>query len=162
MKDGSLRHRLTRARVVETLAALAIIAVGLMFLSIVHSQERPYGSPGDIGSAAFFPGLISLLVSALGIVHLLLIWSRPRGDGYQPKEGSWRAMGVYAGMLALMSSLNVLGIWLVAMLAVPLLAVCFGERRWLVLLILAVLPPAVVIHVFEAGMGIYFPRGVLL
>jgi uncharacterized membrane protein YgaE (UPF0421/DUF939 family) len=68
----------------------------------------------------------------------------------------------YAVMVAMVVSMRFLGIWLVAMLAVPLLALCFGERRWYMLLALAVVPPALVIHLFEGVMGVYFPRGMLL
>ncbi len=161
MTDTSLPLSRRNTRILETLMGLGTLAVGLVFLRVVHASPPPYGDPGDIGSAAFFPGLIALLVSALGVVLLLLAW-RPHLPTSIATGQTSRALLAYALMVTVAAGLPWLGIWLVAMLAVPLLAVLFGERRWWVLLILAVVPPALVIHLFEGVMGIYFPRGVLL
>lgn len=148
-------------RLIESLLALAVIAVGVMFLRIVHGTPPPFGDPRDIGSAAFFPGLIALLVTGLGVVLLLSAW-RPASSVAFESGHTARALLAYALMVAMAVSIRFLGIWLVTMLAVPLLAMCFGERRWYVLLALAVVPPTLVIHLFEGVMGVYFPRGVLL
>ncbi|MCE8040410.1 tripartite tricarboxylate transporter TctB family protein [Halomonas sp. MCCC 1A11062] len=148
-------------RTIETLMGLAIMAVGLLFLRTVHASPPPYGDPGDIGSAAFFPGLVALLVAACGLVLALLAW-RPSAPPPMTKGHTSHALLAYALMIAVSAGLPWLGIWLASMIAVPVLALLFGERRWMLLLVLAVLPPTLVIHLFEGVMGIYFPRGVLL
>ncbi|MCA1770679.1 MAG: tripartite tricarboxylate transporter TctB family protein [Halomonas sp.] len=161
MTDTVLPLSRSVTRVLETLMGLGTLSVGVVFLRIVHASPPPYGDPGDIGSAAFFPGLIALLVSALGVVLVLMAW-RPHLPRSIATGQTSRALLAYALMVAVAAGLPWLGIWLAVMLAVPLLAVLFGERRWGVLLILAVVPPVLVIHLFEGVMGIYFPRGVLL
>ncbi|MBR2514592.1 MAG: tripartite tricarboxylate transporter TctB family protein [Halomonas sp.] len=153
--------RLPGSRLIETILAFAVIAVGVVFLRIVHGTPPPFGDPRDIGSAAFFPGLIALLVTGLGVVLLLSAW-RPAFSVAFESGHTARALVAYVLMVAMVVSLRFLGIWLVTMMAVPLLALCFGERRWYVLLALAVVPPALVIHLFEGVMGVYFPRGVVL
>ncbi|AXY41652.1 tripartite tricarboxylate transporter TctB family protein [Halomonas sp. JS92-SW72] len=148
------------ARTVETLMGLAVMAVGLLFLRIVHATPPPYGDPGDIGSAAFFPGLVALLVTGVGLVLVLMAW-RPAAPVSMSRGRTSRALVAYGLMVAVAAGLPWLGIWLVTMLAVPSLALLFGERRWPLLLALAIVPPTLVIHLFEGVMGIYFPRGVL-
>jgi hypothetical protein len=148
-------------KLLSSLLALGIVAIGVSFLRIVHGTPPPYGAPGDIGSAAFFPGLVALLVTGLGVVMLLGTW-RANANVIFERGRTGLALIAFLLMLAMALLINVAGIWLVSMLAVPLLAVCFGEKRWYVLLALAVIPPTVVIHLFEGVMGIYFPRGMLL
>lgn len=148
-------------KLLTSLLALGVIAIGISFLRIVHGTPPPYGAPGDIGSAAFFPGLVALLVTGLGVIMLLGTW-RASANVVFERGRTGVALIAFLLMLAMALLINVAGIWLVSMLAVPLLAVCFGEKRWYVLLALAVIPPTVVIHLFEGVMGIYFPRGMLL
>lgn len=158
-EENTLSPRLTR--LVETLMGVGVMGIGLLFLRTVHATPPPFGDPGDIGSAAFFPGLVALLVAAVGLVQTLLAW-RPASPASIASGRTARALVAYALMVAVALGLPWLGIWLTAMLAVPLLALLFDERRWPVLLALAVIPPTLVIHLFEGVMGIYFPRGVLL
>ncbi|MEG3080234.1 tripartite tricarboxylate transporter TctB family protein [Halomonas sp. 5021] len=145
-------------RLLETLMGLGTLAAGLVFLRIVHAPTAPYGDPGYIGSAAFFPGLMALLVAALGVVLMLMAW-RPQPPTPIKTGRTSRALSAYVLMVVVAIGLPWLGIWLTSMLAVPLLALLFGERRWYILLILAIVPPVLVIHLFEGVMGIYFPRG---
>lgn len=161
MTDKSLPLSRRTTRILETLLGLGTLTVGLVFLRIVHASPPPYGDPGHIGSAAFFPGLVALLVSALGVVLVLMAW-RPHLPTSIATGQTSRALLAYGLMVAVAAGLPWLGIWLAAMLAVPLLALLFGERRWMALMILAVVPPVLIIHLFEGVMGIYFPRGVLL
>ncbi|WP_404299181.1 tripartite tricarboxylate transporter TctB family protein [Halomonas sp.] len=158
-EGNTLSPRLTR--LVETLMGVGVMGIGLLFLRIVHATPPPFGDPGDIGSAAFFPGLVALLVSAIGLVLTIMAW-RPASPAAMASGRTARALVAYALMVGVTAGLPWLGIWLSSMLAVPSLAVLFGERRWGVLVILAVVPPVLVIHLFEGVMGIYFPRGVLL
>lgn len=148
-------------RLLEMAMGLGTLAVGVVFLRIVHASPPPYGDPSHMGSAAFFPGLVALVVCALGVVLVLLAW-RPKPPAAIAVGRTSKALLAYALMVAVAATLPWLGIWLAAMLAVPLLARLFGERRWTVLTLLAVVPPTLVIHLFEGVMGIYFSRGVLL
>lgn len=159
LMNTALSRRSTR--LLETLMGLGTLAVGLVFLRIVHASPSPYGDPGYIGSAAFFPGLIALLVAAIGVVLILMAW-RPHPPTPIKTGRTSRALLAYALMVIVAIGLPWLGIWLTSMLTVPLLALLFGERRWGILLILAVVPPVLIIHLFEGVMGIYFPRGELL
>lgn len=148
-------------RILETLMGLGTLSVGVAFLRIVHESPPPYGDPGYIGSAAFFPGLLALLVSALGVVLVLMAW-RPNLPTSVATGQTFPTLLAYGVMVVIAAGLPWLGIWLAAMLAVPSMALLFGERRWGALMLLASVPPLLVIHLFEGVMGIYFPRGVLL
>ncbi|SFM18799.1 tripartite tricarboxylate transporter TctB family protein [Marinobacter zhejiangensis] len=149
------------ACVVELLMGLGVMVIGAVFLFEVHSEPRPYGDPGDLGSAAFFPGLVALAVTILGGLMALLSW-RPGNRDSLLNGHLGRVLLGYALMTLLAVSLPWLGIWLVAMTCVPLMALLFGERRWSVLLALALIPPFMVVQLFEGAMGIYFPRGIIL
>lgn len=159
MMNTVLSRRSTR--ILESVMGIGTLVAGLVFLRIVHDSPSPYGDPGYIGSAAFFPGLIALLVAALGVVLILMAW-RPHPPTLIKTGRTARALLAYLLMIVVVAGLPWLGIWLTSMLAVPLLALLFGERRWGILLILAIVPPVLVIHLFEGVMGIYFPRGGLL
>ena len=161
MKPTDVTLSSLATRLLEMAMGLGTLAVGGIFLRIVHASPHPYGDPRDMGSAAFFPGLVALVVCALGVVLVLMAW-RPRPPAPLVAGRTSRALLAYAVMVAVAAGLPWLGIWLAVMVAVPLLALLFGERRWTVLALLAVVPPTLVIHLFEGVMGIYFPRGGLL
>ncbi len=145
----------------------AITSIGVVFLSEVYDASAPYGSTTDISSAAFFPGLIALFVTALGVALLLSTWrlggsSTETIPSDEEPADNHRAWSAYGLIVSLAVGMPWLGIWLTAMLGVPLLASLFGERRWWVLALLAFVPAVLVIHLFEGLMGVYFPRGELL
>jgi hypothetical protein len=154
-----------KRRIIPGLIAVVITGVGVIFLKIVHSPPQPFGNPTDISSAAFFPGLMSLLLTALGIALLIFQWrnipNQTEGSHVETGGKNSRVLFAYALICAMAIGLPWLGIWLTAMIAVPALALCFGEYRWQMLFALSVLPAIVIIHLFEKVMGIYFPKGVL-
>ncbi|RUR43418.1 hypothetical protein [Vreelandella populi] len=66
--------RLPDCRLIESLLEFAVITAGLVFLNIMYGTPPPFGAPRDIGSAAFFLGMIVLLATGSGVVLLLSAW----------------------------------------------------------------------------------------
>jgi hypothetical protein len=108
---------------------------------------------------------MSLLLTALGIALLFSQWRTPPAQletsQAEPEGNKLRVLVAYALICAMAIGLPLLGIWLTAMIAVPALALCFGEHRLKILFVLSLLPAIIIIHLFEKVMGIYFPKGVL-
>ncbi|MGP9631978.1 hypothetical protein ACT3R7_02820 [Halomonas sp. AOP43-A1-21] len=87
----------------------------------MHSASPPSGAPQDIGSAAFFIGMIVLLATRLGVA-LPLSAMRLRFSGMSERGNTAWTLVAYA--LAMAVSIHFLGVWLVTMLALLLLALC--------------------------------------
>lgn len=94
----------------------------------MHSAPPPSGAPQDIGSAAFFIGMIVLLATRLGVA-LPLSAMRLRFSGMSERGNTAWTLVTYALVVAMVVSIHFLGVWLVTMLALLLLALC--QTYWL-------------------------------
>jgi NADH:ubiquinone oxidoreductase subunit 6 (subunit J) len=161
--NNSFNYTVHKRQIIGSIIAISVIFIAAIFLYNIHSFNHPYGAPWDIGSAAFFPGLIALLLVILGVFILIEQWKKNETrTAYMQveKNNNIKIITTYTLISAIILTLPLLGIWLTAMIIVPALALCFGENRWKRLLLLCVLPPFIIIHLFENVMGIYFPTGV--
>jgi len=161
--NNPFSYKTYKRQIIGSVIAVFIMCVAAVFLFNIHGYSTPYGAPWDIGSAAFFPGLIALLLAVLGIFSLISQWQKiDKTAQAKPvvNKSSYKIVISYCFITLITLALPWLGIWLTAMIIVPALSLCFGERRWKMLLLLSVLPPFIIIHLFEDVMGIYFPTGV--
>ena len=142
----------------ELIAAVVLLAFTAAFgwLTIGLPERVLPNTPGP----AFFPGLISLALTALSI-SLLVRSLRAAGQEQATlatplTSRSWAALGAFVVYLLAMPTLGFLTA------SVPFFAVLswlYGERRLIVVALTSVGVPVVLSLIFRSGFQILLPRG---
>ncbi len=160
---SSITQRITRAR----LEGLAILAVAVMYIWEAHNVPDLYHMPGVPGPTTF-PYLLGIVFGLVGL-WLLLAPGRTTRSAEPRLAGSfWRGLGenwhfyamwvVILGYLALMP---VVGFPVGTFVLLAAFTTLLGERRWWLVLGLA-LGGTLVIHLgFAGGLNVRLPLGVL-
>jgi putative tricarboxylic transport membrane protein len=140
-------------------AAAVIIAVAAAAYGYTFTfPEVPKALQQGMGPERY-PQLVSLVLIGLGV--LLAIKARGRADDTRPPP-----LEPAVVLTAASGALFIGAVWLVGMpaamvLALVALGLLWGERRWLPLLLNAVLLPAIIWAVFVRGLKVPLPTGVL-
>lgn len=139
---------------------IGVLGVTVALVALWPVATGALGDPLDVSTPAFFPMVAGLLIglAALSVlVDAALRLGSPRWAWPRP----WRVPGLMPAMgllIAYAMLVPVLGMGLASALAVPGLAWIFGLRHMGVLLLLAIVPPWLVIWLFESALNILFPR----
>lgn len=136
------------------------MAIASAALVLVLGRGHPLGDPLDIASPAFFPFIASLLIgiASLSLTIQAVLSLRPFRPGFPRPWGSPGVLPVMALFVAYALLMPWLGMWLTSAIAVALLAWILGLRRAWLLVLLALVPPYVVIRIFESALNILFPE----
>lgn len=140
---------------VNRIAAAAVIAVAAALFALTFGfEELPAGLAGGFGAEAF-PRLVLGLIATLA----LLLAFVPSTSGPQPRIPRM----VYftgASLLAFMALVPLAGMLPATFLFQLGLAYLWGERRHLLVFLIAAGTTALLWAVFVRGFGIQLPRGV--
>ncbi|WP_019588264.1 tripartite tricarboxylate transporter TctB family protein [Deinococcus apachensis] len=149
----------------DLLVALGVTVLGLLLL--LGTYQIPFGINAVVGPRVF-PLIVSVGLTALGV---LLTVNALRGDRAEPaaEEDTDPNAPVHLGAAGI-----VLGGFLLGTVLLPTLgfvigtaimyfsvALAFGERRWLLMLVVSLLVALVTYEVFTRGLGLNLPPGVL-
>ena len=149
-----------------------LLAAAALFFWVLPAQitiprfEVGGGVGGIAASPLFFPRLMAALLGALGLVLLVRGHSRSRtlrdGEGFPFEPGeALRVAGTAAILIAYTLLLETVGYALLTPVALIALCVFLGFRRWVVLLVTAIVFTALVYVGFRYGMKILLPEGLL-
>ncbi|MEQ9639313.1 MAG: tripartite tricarboxylate transporter TctB family protein [Alphaproteobacteria bacterium] len=142
-------------------AGLLLAALGCALLAAIPSQV----GMGDGGwfSPAFMPAVIGIVIVALALLLAVQGWLRRHQEVVARVEGRGRAwlaicavVAIIAGQAALMTYAGYIATGAVA---VVLLALTYGHRRWWHLVLLAVVVPPALQLFFRYTMLVLLPQG---
>ena len=149
-----------------------VVAATALFIWVLPAQiaiprfEVGGGVGGIAASPLFFPRLMVGLLGTLGLALLLRGHTRSRnlrdGEGFpfQPSE-ALRVAGTAVILIAYTLLLETVGYLLLTPVALVVLCVFLGYRRWFVLATTAVIFTVLVYAGFRHGMKILLPEGLL-
>lgn len=143
---------------------LAFCAVGFFVIIPREIDELvQFGATAGM-SPRVFP---QVAIIALAVLSIVLIATRLRTAPPAPEAGSdavapagrVRAAGVYAIMVLYAVLIETLGYFVVTPVTIIAVGALFGERRWLLLIGLAVVTTALVWLFFRYGLYLVLPEG---
>jgi hypothetical protein len=139
--------------------SLGLVAVGLLaiYLATGFREGTAHGGPGT----RFLPVLLGVIVIVLGLVLAL---RPPAAEGalepYAP-GGAQRATWTLAAILAYVLAFGHLGFLLATTPFLAILLRAYGERRWPVVLAVALGATGVTYALFAVWLGVPLPPGPL-
>jgi putative tricarboxylic transport membrane protein len=154
------------------LGAGLVAAAVILYVVVVPAQTAiprfPVG--GGVGGVAasplFFPRFVAVVLGLLGA--FLFLRSRTRAETLRAGEGfafgpepARRVAGAVLILALYLVLLDPVGYLLLTPVALGVLIGFLGFRRWPVVVLVAVLTPAVVYYGFRWGMKILLPDGLL-
>lgn len=153
----------------DVAVAIVATALGLGALIAVPSEIRGqgYAAIADVQSPAFFPILIALLLTALGLLLLVSTLRKPakarsdamRSDEIGPIEAPGRLAAAAICLVVYYSALTVIGMVAASILLIAVLALVLGYRRLAVLGAIALALPIAIFLAFEKGLFVMLPAG---
>jgi putative tricarboxylic transport membrane protein len=138
-------------------AALALIALATAAFALTYTfDEVPPAISQGMGPAAF-PRLVAIVIVVLAL--WLFVAGRNSDEPLEPVD---RAVPiVLVGAVLFMGALWLVGIIVATAIAIFLLGILWGERRWLALAANAILLPGAIWLLFVKGLNVTLPTGVL-
>ncbi|NBC89141.1 MAG: hypothetical protein GVX90_06590 [Alphaproteobacteria bacterium] len=135
------------------------LAVGLGALVLVPVQVEQGGLVGfgDVRSPAFFPVLAAVLTVGLSIA--LLVRGMVRAAPAVKVANAPRVLAVTGALAAATAAIFWLGYLITAGLLIAALSRALGNRRPLIILVLAVAVPAGIHLLFEGALNVLLPAG---
>ena len=139
------------------------VGIFLMLLSIliyVHTYwfQYPRGG-GAMVNIALFPRFLGVLLFVLGL--LLLLKRQTKEDEKTSITKEKKLVALYIGLISYTYLLDKLGFLADTFLWVAYVGLLVGERKWWVILLTALLGPALGYYIFQVQLGVPLPEGSL-
>jgi len=143
---------------------MSLLFVGLSILVLVHTFAYPYHDRLGPGPG-FFPFWMALIMGGLsGGLFFQTLRTMKGGEGISvllpDREGLFRVLMILVSLSAVVGLLDFLGFRLVMLLFLFFLPWGLGLRRWLGIIIFALLGSFGVFHVFYYWLKVPLPIGV--
>jgi hypothetical protein len=140
------------------------VGIFLMLLSIfiyvhTYSFDYPRGG-GAMVNIALFPRFLAVPLFVLGL--LLLFKRQTTEDEKTSITKEKKLVALYIGLVLYTYLLDKLGFLADTFLWVAYVGLLVGERKWWVILLTALLGPALGYYVFQVQLGVPLPEGSLL
>jgi hypothetical protein len=107
----------------------------------------------------FFPRLVIAVIAVLSVALIVNSRNSTKAARDGIARGTLVTAGVMIATVALIPRLGMLATTSLASIALPL---TWGERRWLRIALLAIGLPASIYLIFDLGLDMRFPQGLLL
>ena len=140
------------------------VGIFLMLFSIfiyvhTYSFDYPRGG-GAMVNIALFPRFLAVPLFVLGL--LLLFKRQTTEDEKTSITKEKKLVALYIGLVLYTYLLDKLGFLVDTFLWVAYVGLLVGERKWWVILLTALLGPALGYYVFQVQLGVPLPEGSLL